>query len=330
MRNGILRANGEEDVELHTGVLWDTQHSVIYDSSFPILFEIPLPTNNWKPPKNVLKQQGRTRFSPYFSDLHSASTELDKLVSNLIFNLEQSVPTKVAKRGIDSIGDFLHYCCSVISENTLGSMVVSQSEFENALKKFQAGLGEKFNLIANDHENIENFARATSKNFEKFNSSLGALSYALQEIASRQSEEEEEIGLHTVDILQMVFFHFFKLVSVVEEHSVLRQCADRHLPRELINVDQLSARLGKIQKEAARENKKLAVPLSNVHEYFTLSTAACIFSPEKLLVKFSVPLVSANPTWKLVTWTQFLSHGMSHDARFCCRRGASWYPHSAQ
>lgn len=102
------------------------------------------------------------------------------------------------------------------------------------------------------------------------------------------------LALHTTELLDYLLDTFSWTTSI-------NTCNSQRIPRLLVSQATLRKTLGEVQTKVEKKGLKLAIPISDISNYYKLQLADCVMTTSKsYIIRVLIPLVKTATTYKLI------------------------------
>lgn len=266
----------------------------IYDASLPLTYVFSMDQSNDS-------FTFPTPFPPCLFNRSTGSLELMRAVQTLEGHLvnqlehQQGEGGHRKKREIEMIGDFLHWCCSTATDAELHVLTSNEETVNKHLNNLQ--LIEKLDhddLVQSSHK-LQDFTRNISTILTSVHSTLDTFRHSLLSDSSNQ----EAVYNNLLSI-------FIRLYAILNRHTYLSKlsevssyCRQNLLPPSIIPPSTLTPDLLNLNTKIIPMHHTLAIPLSDIHTYYSIPIVNCISSPTKTIFNVRVPIKQTNTSWSL-------------------------------
>jgi hypothetical protein len=182
------------------------------------------------------------------------------------------------KRGLLIFQDLLEFCCN--SANT-GQIIDLQNSDSRLSKQFNV-LRE---AVADNHKNLLSFDR-------QIRSVASLMEHNIKNIARISFASGEQIALKTTIAyyIQLLMLHF---------RQITQFCHQNLIPPNVISSKTLADDLLKLKSELSSHDQVLAIPISDIAEYYKVKIARCRISDNEIEISVKIPIVSSENSFSI-------------------------------
>jgi len=290
--------------------------TVVYTSSVPLFYEFGLNLTEIQP--IFIKENDCDHHGMQCEVIKSGETYLEAIGKrlHLLRNSMEVTPYGPSQRTnsvryrrnlvtnivSDAIGDFLSYCCSVVSHRELESVFTTQEAMNQLIAKMKKS-------IIQDHTNILQIKRGFEEYTTNLTSALRsfrqAMGIKLQSIQKQFNSEKKYLDWFEsyTDRLGIMIFHIIQHLNQATElqhyNDILSHCHSQLIPLTAIPAYVLKADLRTLNQELRVHDHELALSPENVGEYYTHKMAACHFTENKIGISIRAPVKPVSENFDL-------------------------------
>lgn len=271
--------------------------TAIYESSIPISYVIPM--NRTKSNINISRP-----FPPCLStgqadscQVNNALKEMEKIMTTILEDNDprtQPAPGR-SRRSLDSIGNFLSWCCSTATEEELHTLTANEEAVNSHLNNMQQ-------IEKLDHEDL---VRSSVK-IEEFTTNVSNI---LHSVHTALDTFKNSLNSSNINV-QTLYFTFLTLILrtntllhkhlfISQSHDIHNHCKNNLIPSSAIPISTFQNDLTNLDTKLFAFNYSLAIPISDIHKYYDLPIVNCISSPSTTILNIRIPIRHTNTSWTL-------------------------------
>lgn len=291
----------ETSVKVTTGAFWKPLFPTInYEGSVPLIYQTTFSKLQWS--------NGSLPKDPDCNKLYTAQCRTVKSIADLGENFReefemlqddwmiQLLPQdRRDKRALDFVGEFLSWCCGTATQHSLDAMAMDGARLQKSIEKIHRGLGQTIQNFGINSKNFKNYEDQVRTAFERVQVSMNIL--------KKQYLENQKDDNNLLDsILYLNFKNLERLVMIgraMYQQEIINTCRTHHLPPSIIKPETLRKDLVGYSKTLQKNNRTLAIPLTDLIKYYQLPIVDCVFSTDSLTVNVKVPIITTNDHWQL-------------------------------
>ena len=280
---------GEMMVEVIPGsYLTEIENMVIYEKSLPLKFlvEYTFPE----------KSSNQTSWICRNCELLHSLQKLENAIDNQLMETQFEGNNIRFKRGIQAFGDFLRFCCNVATTEEIYPLYDNDENIVKSYNNLKNELLETHSLLLNVSTRLNLFK-------DKIYSNFAQIYTAIDEI---NNNKIFTIPLIANIIGKMYYNSYFS--------SILTHCKEHKLPSSLVPPELLKMNLETLERNIKTKNYMLAIPISSLVKYYSISVSNCQISSKHILIEVKIPIIKTNRNWKLFKHTPV---HFSHENELC-------------
>src|SRR5436190_1075129 len=294
--------NDKVSIQIFTGTIFDPTRLIPYESSIPLIFQIPINLNltnitnfeNQRP----CQQDRRSKACKIEENLKFI---LDQIKRQLLLEQTSWKTEEFREKDKRSISHFLgstfNWCCQLVTESQLAGVIENERDITNSYNNL-------VDLANQDHENIlltAHHLNNLSSNIHNMSDRIhDNINHLQTEINSLKTNPEitNQLYITVQTILKYQYLNFF--------HDNLRdiktKCLENKIPKSIIDEETLVKELTSIQNILGKSNQKLAIDYNqNLQAYYKLPITTCAMSQSKITVKLQLPVNFKDRMYKAYT-----------------------------
>ncbi|XP_063234972.1 uncharacterized protein LOC134537928 [Bacillus rossius redtenbacheri] len=295
-------SNNMPSFRTHAGVYWLEKKGVItYEESIPLLYKIPFsPSSDSK----VIEEWENKTCSMTQKHLCSNAQVLKTFAQRLenSFKTDNRFefldPTSRERRGIQFLGDIGTWCCNILTEKHLHSLLMNDKVLNENFKNIYSDVATTNTRINEVTSQLLQMADQTKHIVHYLSDTINNVTTTLNNhnVVLNEVNTLTEIG----QLSMSYFLHFMhNILREQEIHNIHSHCKAQHLPISLIKPVQLKSDLKKLHKALNLMNMTLSLTSQDVLHYYSLPITECTMSDKQIIIRLHVPVIHANTQWKL-------------------------------
>lgn len=270
---------GPRFTKLTTGVHLNEIKIQPYESTVPLIFEIPLPDfEEWS--KLIPSKFNNPQLLSILN--HTVQTTLSSLPV-----LSAPVLSRV-KRALDFVADFSKWCCGFATSNSVDQVLVRQDSIRNFTVELR-------NQIAFEHQSAIKSTTLFTNHLQKLETALTKLQNdTTQEVRELEEDEEQlesEIIAAALGMYQSTLLQLWT--------SAIQDCRQSRIPPFLVHPHTLSKDLLHLQAQLFHHGRQLTIPVKQIDLYYKYQISSCIFARDHAVVSVKVPVVSTTAVYTM-------------------------------
>lgn len=297
------------EFQLHTGVLLNFINLHPAETVYPIKFDIELPEFQKIPTYHIANGSESDREDIF--QLASAINTSDMALQDLVefyWETENSQFSMRIPRGLDIIGNFMSWCCNLATHQEIFPYGTTARD---TFKGLNSQVSAAFQKVANNNIKIGNYSTAVRQFLVKMTDSISTIIDAVNTGHDRLVLENL-LALYKKDLA--IEYSLINVINAQKFHEIISDCAENRLSPLAITPKKLKSALQVLQQQLRGQNFALAIPFSQITEYYANPLAKCSRSDIILDVHLKIPLVSTKITWQFI---QFKSLAFAHNSQTC-------------
>lgn len=222
-------------------------------------------------------------------------------MSILRYHSQRSTPKK-RKRSLEFLGEGLAWCCGVATEKKLKTIALTERDTKIRLNSIENGLTKTIKTLTVNSKNLQEYTRQVDIAIDKTNSQTKTLEQTLRTLKQQISDSAKSTENNTLALIFTQFQTVKKilyLTRTLRKEKIFSACKDNKLPVSLVSVPILQADLNVLRTELNSYGQDLAIPLTDLINYYELPISECSFWNNKVTVHIKVPVVPIHTKWQL-------------------------------
>ncbi|XP_065213114.1 uncharacterized protein LOC135840476 isoform X1 [Planococcus citri] len=285
----------------------EIENIVVYEKSIPYKFILNYTFLNSNPTNSSYEYPPNTNCEmkdecTYTHDFYKALTRLDSFIDNQLqqTRFDAKILNEHSRRKRSFLlgklyGNFLEFCCDVVTKDDLYPLFVNQQELTANYKNLKEALIETHADIFNISTELKSFSKLIHANIEMITQTIDTLSTTLEKFADLFAADRSTYPV-LISILEKTFYNSFF-------SSIIEHCKEHKLPSSIISPESLKYYIEVLKTNIEKFNYTIAIPTSEILEYYTRSITHCQISEQQILLEIRVPLKKINSDWKLFKYT---------------------------
>lgn len=294
-------------ITVSSGAFFEEVHeAIMYEKSIPLIYTQDINNDyyeNLEQTWNIQKYCDKKNNN--YCDIMNQSLKLLKLINNNIRENEADMTntyekeTSRAKRGIQILGNMVHFCCNVATEKQLKNLYTNEEMLNNQINKFK-------DVLASDHLDLQNITSELNKYTKNTKINIDTVKQAFQIfVKEERSNDMIEKFTHGNEIqgLQEIIFNLLtiilKFTNYERDSNTHLHCKLQKIPQRIVLPAIFYKDIKKLSNILEKDGFKLVIPLDNLSAYYNLPITECQFSKTQILIKIKIPIIEKLAKWKL-------------------------------
>ena len=202
------------------------------------------------------------------------------------------------KRGLQLMGDFLHWCCNAITNKEVRPIYRNQEILNNNYESLQNSVIENHMELINITKNVDYLATNIQHRFGELHSYLEKMIET-----QMQSDREDKQNIAELQALLMDF------VTIIQNHltteyyqDIISHCKNHQLPPIVVSKEILRKDLLGLQENVRQQGYELAIPVEKILSYYSTRIVQCHQSEFDLQFELKIPLKTLDSQWILYSY----------------------------
>lgn len=237
---------------------------------------------------------------PSNHDICEMNTGLQDIESTLqdfvdSYSLRNSTTSLRKKRALDSIGNFLNWCCSTATDGELHELTSNEEMVNHHLNSLQE-------IEKLDHEDlIKTSSQLTdfSTNVTKILNSVHTTLDKFQNSFKFGNKNIDTLYSNVLSLSLRTNIFLYKHIYISRFEEIHTHCKNHLIPQSLVPSKTLLLDLANLNDKLKPINYTLAIPLSELHQYYNIPLLSCISTPSNTILNVRIPVKSIRKSWTL-------------------------------
>jgi hypothetical protein len=204
---------------------------------------------------------------------------------------EEMKPLQRSRRSLfgDLIGDAASYCCGLVSQSDISGLVSNDDTVSKYLDKVQ-------DSVAHDHQNVITLIKQENDIANYTNTTIHQLKEDIEFLIQKiNAENDQNFRLSNVRIKAIIAQaeltqNVRRFVELYKQNEVFQLCRARLIPIEVVPFGPFLSDLMDLESKLHLHNHSLAIPITNLTQYYKLPLVDCSFTPSQILLKITIPI----------------------------------------
>ena len=231
---------------------------------------------------------------------HNVSLFESKSGSPVVQNYQSGYQsTTRSKRSLSFVGDGLRWAFNLATLDDVNNAAKSNEHLDNYLSEIRTSLHDEHQSVVHVSENLKAFSFSMNRSLDLFSAKIKDLEFVAQKYVPAFLKVSRQLYVWHFETLH--FLHYYHTVD--RKNQILNSCAIRKLPQSAISNEILDSDLAALENSLFAHGKQLAIPRTNLAQYFSISTTECLYNSERIIISMSVPIIDVGQNFHLYAFT---------------------------